>query len=625
MKKYSFWQKLRYWFDNLMSKGTASLLLLLAVITTLVVITGGLLTVVLGGADGSGGASPGSSIWFTLMHTISTGVLTKEEGTVPYLAVMTIVTLTGMFITSFLIGTISNGIKDKVTSLQRGRSRVIETGHTIVIGFDENIISILEELVMANENTQGAVVVVMAEKDKVSMEEIIKDRLPDTGNLRIVCRSGQPDSLTDLKICSPDTCRSIIVNLNDDAMTLKTILVCESLLDECGNSQAYITATIRDREVLHPSRIAGGERSEILNFQKTMARLMIQSGRHPGMSEIFSELLSFRGNEIYVGTFDEAAGLKISDINLSLKDATAIGVLEAGQSLFSHNPDYVLQKGDQLIWIAEDDHPLQLQECAKADAGAFSHEPDAAEEPHTILVLGGSDLMKQFLIEEDTFAPSGSRVIIAAEPGRIDADNIPDPSAFENITVDLRECGILKRSVLEKLVGENPSCIILMSDTGLEAEEADARTLMLQLLLTDIAKEIGAELPLIIEMNTRRNQLLSQRMRATDFVIGSSITAKMMAQISEHRSKKDILNDLISSDGSAIYMKPVTRYIQPGSAVDFYTLGASAARYKEIAIGYKKNSEGGNFTIVINPGGREKMTFSGSDDLIVIADGSENC
>ena len=60
----------------------------------------------------------------------------------------------------------------------------------------------------------------------------------------------------------------------------------------------------------------------------------------------------------------------------------------------------------------------------------------------------------------------------------------------------------------------------------------------LQVLLTDIAKEIGAELPLIIEMNTRRNQLLSQRMRATDFVIGSILTAKMMAQISEHRSKR---------------------------------------------------------------------------------------
>ena len=126
MKKPNAWQRFRYWFDNLMSRGTASLLLLLAIITAVVVVIGGLISIALGGADGSGVDSPGFSIWFTLMHTISTGVLTKEEGTFAYLAVMTIVTLTGMFITSFLIGTISNGIKDKVTDLQRGKSLVRE-------------------------------------------------------------------------------------------------------------------------------------------------------------------------------------------------------------------------------------------------------------------------------------------------------------------------------------------------------------------------------------------------------------------------------------------------------------------------------------------------------------------
>lgn len=56
MKKFTFWQRFRYWFDNLMSKGTASLLLLLAVITTFVVVTGGLLSVALGGALTEAGA-----------------------------------------------------------------------------------------------------------------------------------------------------------------------------------------------------------------------------------------------------------------------------------------------------------------------------------------------------------------------------------------------------------------------------------------------------------------------------------------------------------------------------------------------------------------------------------------
>lgn len=47
-KKATFWQRFRYWFDNLMSQGTASLLLILGAITTVVVVTGGLAAVALG-------------------------------------------------------------------------------------------------------------------------------------------------------------------------------------------------------------------------------------------------------------------------------------------------------------------------------------------------------------------------------------------------------------------------------------------------------------------------------------------------------------------------------------------------------------------------------------------------
>ncbi|MBQ6733694.1 MAG: hypothetical protein IJR00_02175 [Lachnospiraceae bacterium] len=142
---------------------------------------------------------------------------------------------------------------------------------------------------------------------------------------------------------------------------------------------------------------------------------------------------------------------------------------------------------------------------------------------------------------------------------------------------------------------------------------------MLQLLLTDIAEDIGSVIPLTIEMNSTRNQRLSQMMRATDFVVSSRITAKMMAQIAEERHKKAILNDLLSDGGASICMKPVTRYVLTGEPVDFYTLGASAARYGEIAIGYKKFAEDGSFTIEVNPRSREATKFTDQDDLIVVA------
>ncbi|MBO4364964.1 MAG: hypothetical protein J5804_01560 [Eggerthellaceae bacterium] len=619
MKKASSWQRFRYWFDNLMSKGTLSLLLLLAVITAVVVFVGGFAAVAIGGPDGSGADSPLHSVWFTLMHAINTGVLAKEEGTILYLAIMTIVTLVGIFITSFLIGTISNGIKDKVSDLRRGKSRVIEEGHAVIIGFDENVTSIIQELALANENQKDAIVVVMAEADKTEMEDIIRDRVPDLGNIRLVCRSGRPDSPKDLKICSLDTCKSIIVNLSDDFMTVKTILACESLLDEYGNNDAFITATVRDPEVLHPARIAGGERAEVLNFQKTIARLMVQAGRHPGMSEILSELLSFKGSEIYVEDIPDAADYTLSEINLRLPHSTALGMVRDDTPLINPDASAVVQQGDHLIVIAHDDEITQLNDAAHVDEDAFQREPSAEEEPHTLLVLGNSDMLNAILSEEDSHAAPGSKVIIAAEEGKVDASSLLPPEKLSNIELDVRPCRIYKRNVLEKLVAESPSSIILMADPDLSEEEADSRTLMLQLLLNDIAEEVGTDIPLTIEMNSTRNQRLSQMMRATDFVIGSRITAKMMAQIAEGRHKNAILNDLLSDGGSTIYMKPITRYVLTDHMVDYYTLGASAARYGEIAIGYKKVAEDGSFTIELNPRSKAATKFSDNDDVIVVA------
>ena len=612
-------QKLRYWFDNLMSKGTASLLLLLGVITATVARVGGLIAVALGGPDGSGAESTGSSIWFTLMHALNTGVLAKEEGTIAYLAVMTIVTFVGIFITSFLIGTISNAIKEKIANLQEGRSTVIEEGHVVIVGFDENVTNIIEELALANANQRDAVVVVMAEHDKTDMEDVIRDRVSDLRGLRVICRSGRPDSTKSLDKCSLDTCKSVIVNLDDDFMTVKTILACRSLLEERGNRDAYVTAVIRDRDVLHPATIAGADAAEILNFQKTIARLMVQSASHPGMSDILSELLSFKGNEIYVEHVEGAAGLSLGEVNLRLPSSTAIGVVRDGQPLLNPDASEVVRPDDDLILIAHDDDSSRLQAAAVPDESLFQREPDVRVSPRCLLVLGYSDMIKQLLIEEDAHAAPGSRVIIAVEPGRADDVSLPDEGQLGSVEVELRECKFQKRRVLEALVAEGPTAIMLLADPDLGDEEADARTLMLQLQLNDIADEIGAGVPLIVEMNSTRNQQLAEMMRATDFVVSGRITAKMMVQVAEERHKKAILNDLLSDGGSSIYMKPITRYVQTEGEVDFYTLGASAARYGEVAIGYKRFDAEGNFEVCVNPRSKAAISFGEGDDLIVIA------
>ena len=91
--------------------------------------------------------------------------------------------------------------------------------------------------------------------------------------------------------------------------------------------------------------------------------------------------------------------------------------------------------------------------------------------------------------------------------------------------------------------------------------------------------------------------------------------ARLMVQSGRHPG----MSDLLSYGGSSIYMKPITRYVHVDRAVDYYTLGASAARYGEIAIGYKRFNDDGSFDIVVNPKSRATITLGPGDDLIVVA------
>ena len=80
---------------------------------------------------------------------------------------------------------------------------VLETNHTLVLGWSTQIFTILNELMAANENQPNARIVILADKDKVEMEDEIRERVEVKGKTRIICRNGSPIDPNDLEIASP--------------------------------------------------------------------------------------------------------------------------------------------------------------------------------------------------------------------------------------------------------------------------------------------------------------------------------------------------------------------------------------------------------------------------------------
>ena len=180
-------------------------------------------------AASSTAARPMSDLlWNSLMRTLDPGTMGGDTGPFGFLLGMLAVTLGGIFIISALIGIINTGLEGKLAELRKGRSRVIETGHTVILGWSQQIFTIVSELVAANANQARSSIVILADHDKVEMEDEIRDRLPQTGRTTVVCRSGNPIDIDDLEIARLETSRAIIIlspeTDDPDADVIKTML-----------------------------------------------------------------------------------------------------------------------------------------------------------------------------------------------------------------------------------------------------------------------------------------------------------------------------------------------------------------------------------------------------------------
>src|SRR5688572_19836113 len=221
-------QKFRYWFDNTMSKGTIALVGWLAFASFMVVLIGGALFWLFGGTSGEDSDILGS-LWASVLHALDPGTVAGDEGKWWFVAIGFAITIGGILVVTAFIGVLTTGLDAKLTELRKGRSAVLETNHTVVLGWSDQVFTIISELVEANENQKKPCIAVLADKDKVEMEDEIRAKVPDTKNTRVVCRSGSPIDPDAIAIVSPAEARSIIIlpadtDTDRDAYLVKTLL-----------------------------------------------------------------------------------------------------------------------------------------------------------------------------------------------------------------------------------------------------------------------------------------------------------------------------------------------------------------------------------------------------------------
>jgi len=625
-------RRLRYEFDKSMAAGPIALIGWLAVISLIVIaLAAGIIALLHIAPEGSESMGFGEAAWEALMRTLDSGTMGGDTGW-GFRGVMLAVTLGGIFVVSALIGVLSSGIEGKLDELRKGRSDVLEKDHTIILNWSASVFDIISELTIANQSRRRPRIVIMADKDKVEMEDEIAQKVPNLKNTRIICRSGDPTDLGDLQITSPHASRSIIVvspegEEDPDSRVIKTVL---ALVNDPKRRKAkyQIAAEIRDAKNGDLARVVGGDEVQLVLADELIARIVVHSSRQSGLSAVYSELLDFDGCEIYTAEQKAIEGSTFGDALMAYDGCALIGLCDTSGKVYLNPPmETQIQPGMKAIIIAEDDdtikvtaNPLNVDHAAIT---LYRRQEKAAERT---LMLGWNRRGPMIAFELSRYVAPGSVLTIAADTPELQDEVGALMISGSNLQVEYGVVDTASRAALEGLnVPSYDHVLVLGYSDHMDPQATDTRTLVTLLHLRKIAETSGSHINVVSEMIDVRNRELAEVTRADDFVVSNKLVSLMLAQASENENIGAIFADLLDEQGSEIYMRPADSYLELNHPMTFYTVTEACRRRGEVAIGYVKKSKadpddprnmGG---VVVNPKKSETLSYEAGDRIIVLA------
>lgn len=623
--------RLRYMFDNTMSAGTVALIAWLGVIALILILLAALVMLIAGiGPVDSAQVGFGEAVWLTLVRTLDAGTFGADTGW-RFRLLMFVVTLGGIFVVSALIGVLSTGIEQRLTELRKGRSLVLEVEHTLILGWSPKIFTIIAQLVIANENQRKPRIVVLADKDKVEMEDEIRLRAGNLRNTRVICRTGSPIDMTDLAIANPQMAKSIIIlspeHDEPDADVIKTILAITN--NPRRNAHRYhIVAEMRELRQLEVAQLVGGDEARFVLASDLISRLTVQASRQSGLSVVYTELLNFAGDEMYFARQPELVGRTFGEALQAFEDTTIIGVHYAdGHSKLNAPMDTVIGAEDELIGITEDDSTFTYRPGVNAliDEAALRPAQPRAQRPERTLILGWNERACMIITELNDYVPFDSAVHVVANLNVAETRADCLRRELHNVRLSFEVGDTTNRATLEHLnVPSYDHVILLCYSDDHDPNRADAITLVTLLHLRSIAERSGRTFSLVSEVLDVRNRELADVTHADDFIVSDMLTSLMLAQVSENKHLSSVFEDLFTPEGSEIYLKPMADYVATGQPVNFFTVVDAARRRGEVAIGYRQAAHVGDaakaYGVVLNPDKSVLVSYAAHDRVILIAE-----
>ncbi|MFJ3703983.1 MULTISPECIES: CASTOR/POLLUX-related putative ion channel [Streptomyces] len=566
-----------------------------------------------------------TAAWRTSAETLRLGA---ASGTPLRLVLSAVLGLVALLCVSTLVGVITTGLADRMAELSRGRSTVLEQDHVVVLGWSDQVTTVVSELVAARAPHRPRAIVLLADRDKVEMERLLTARVPPAARALIICRSGPASDPDVLALVSPRTASTVLVlpsaEPTADAEVLRILLALRAVLGE-GADGPPVLAAVRDDRYRAPARLAAGPHGTVLETDTVTARLIAQCVGRPGLSLVLGDLLDFAGDEFHLA---DAAPFHLASFGATLlghPNSCVVGLLTpGGRTLLNPPTDTVVVPGSRLIVLARDDAGTRVEACRHlVDASVIVSAPSEPDPPTRLLLLGWNRRAPLVVGQLLRTARSGSVLDVitdSAVPG-------PRQPEAEGVTtsggVRFRSAALSRPETLLGLdLSPYDGLVVLGPDQGEGPDRPDDWTLVTLLALRLLEERTGHEVSLVTELVEDRNRPLASVNRGSDVIVSGKLTGLLMAQIAQNRYLAPVFDELFSAEGAGVCLRPVGRYVLQGAEATFATLVAAARDRGECAIGYishEGRTEPTTGGVRLNPPKDERRVWNSEDHLVVLA------
>merc|ERR1711907_164088 len=366
----------------------------------------------------------------------------------------------GAFVFGLVINFLSDFINSKVDGLKQGKSRVIEQGHTLILGWNDRILSLVGQLCEANSSEGGLPIVILADRDKAEMDEFFMDAIEpeDRMGSKIVTRGGNRIESPCLLKVAVTHARSIVILSEGsdpdeaDANIVRTTLALTAGLTPAEAPRCHFVIELQDVDNADVAMLGVADQTVAADTvipvvsHDIIGKLMIQCAREIGLSMCFSNLLCFDGSECYFETWPILTGLTFREACYCFRDAVVLGVRYTDEHCRDKglarpvelNPpgDYVIQDGDKILVLAEDNDTYEAgksNETPRTPVPPFELPPKA---PENILLCGWRRDFDDVITELDKGVPAGSLLTLL--------NDIQDPDEELDPVEDQKACRALR-------------------------------------------------------------------------------------------------------------------------------------------------------------------------------------